>query len=216
MRDLSEEWNYIRYHKRFRWEPLNKVTGEATPTYMCRLKVPKRIQAYNPQMKLIVLLRNPLDRAYSNWNMEKNRFRENKSFYEAVKSEQERISLSPMCRKTFSYITRGFYSWQINNLWKYFPKEQVMIIKSEEFRSNTLEVVNSVFRYLGIKEIDSQQLDHCNKVLAQADIPKRGLYIAEYDSAMSSRAKDYLLPIFYPEVKRIEQMLGWDCGDWLE
>ena len=62
--------NYSKYHKYFSPNDYSQVIGEATPIYMYLSKAIERIHVYNPQIKLIIILRNPIDRAFSHWNME--------------------------------------------------------------------------------------------------------------------------------------------------
>ncbi len=82
--------DYSPYHAYFSPEPAHKVIGEATPIYMYWETAPRRIWEYNPNMKLIVLLRNPIARAFSHWNMETRRSSETLSFIDAIKNEDER------------------------------------------------------------------------------------------------------------------------------
>ena len=60
----------------------HKIIGEATPIYMYWKNAIKRIYNYNSDMKLILVLRNPIDRAFSHWNMEVHRKREDRTFLE--------------------------------------------------------------------------------------------------------------------------------------
>jgi len=114
------------------------VIGEKSPTYLfnCARICPK-IKAYNPNVKLIISLRNPIERAYSNWFMD-------------------------WCKGVFngtfeSFITRnpksleaGIYLHQIKSVLEHFPKEQVMVIKSEEFFAGTRKWVRKVEDFLEV------------------------------------------------------------------
>src|SRR5699024_1882343 len=85
-----------KYHTFFEFWRRKKLYGEVTPCYMPCLDAIKLIVNYNPDIKLIVSLRDPVERAYSAWNMEKQRGRESRSFSEVVKDE---ISLLEDCRQ---------------------------------------------------------------------------------------------------------------------
>jgi hypothetical protein len=93
---------YDIYHSAFSPKVSHKLLGEATPIYMYWYSAPLRIWKYNHSMKLIILLRNPIDRAYSHWNMERVRNTDCVSFWEAIQSEQKR------CRESLPYQHRVY------------------------------------------------------------------------------------------------------------
>lgn len=128
------------------------ICGESTPEYLYYKEVPKRCFNYLPKIKLIVLLRNPIQRAYSNFQMEVARGNEILSFKEAVFLESKRIIKDYLSRKTFSYVKRGEYIDQLNNWLQYFPRNQMLIIKSEDFFDNPKETIQSVFQFLEISD----------------------------------------------------------------
>src|SRR6201995_2856190 len=95
--------DYRAYHSSFRPEKNQTVIGEATPIYMYWNPAPARIWTYNPAMKWIVILRDPAERAFSAWNMEKQRGRENLSFEEAIEREAARCREAlPMQHRLYS------------------------------------------------------------------------------------------------------------------
>ena len=84
--------NYSKYHKYFSPNDYSQVIGEATPIYMYWNKAIERIHVYNPQIKLIIILRNPIDRAFSHWNMERDKGRESRTFLKAILDEASKIN----------------------------------------------------------------------------------------------------------------------------
>ena len=72
--------DYAVYHAAFSLKTSQQLLGESTPIYMYWHAAPKRIWQYNPDMKFLIMLRNPIDRAYSHWNMERGRKRDSLSF----------------------------------------------------------------------------------------------------------------------------------------
>jgi hypothetical protein len=105
----SRDVDYSRYHARFNPTARKRLLGEATPIYMYWEPAPQRIQRYNPAMKLILLLRNPVTRAYSHWNHERARGRLNLPFEQAISTEEKRHDEAlPLQTKWFSYIDRRF------------------------------------------------------------------------------------------------------------
>jgi len=120
-----------------------RVRGEVCPAYIYWDYVPQRIRdLLGTEMKLIFVLRNPVDRAYSHYLMNVHkRGIEKERFAQAVNLEPERISKSWNDRHLYSYIDRGFYARQISRYLEFFPRENMKFIVFEDFirnRENTL------------------------------------------------------------------------------
>jgi hypothetical protein len=107
-----------------------KAIGETDPCYIYFTKTAKRIHDdLGNKMKFIVIFRNPVNRAYSQYWMEKAKRFESLSFEQALKKEPERLK-SPvhLDRSRFSYLDRGFYAKQLKEFLKYFPKENFLFL----------------------------------------------------------------------------------------
>jgi hypothetical protein len=194
--------DYTSYHSFFSPELRHKIVGEATPIYMYWRDAPQRIWQYNSDMKMIVLLRNPIDRAYSHWNMERQRNAETASFWDAIRNEEERCREAlPYQHRVYSYIDRGFYLEQLRRLWAYFPKKQVLVLRNEELQKNPDETLQKVFAFLGVS-----LLPLMNAVNIQS---------FPYTLSMSKTERDYLRSVFEYEIRALERVLGWDCSNWL-
>src|SRR5437763_2603905 len=143
--------SYEPLHKMFRRARPGSIAGENTPIYLYWRSALPRIREYNPAMKFIVILRNPIERAYSQWNMQRIRGIEPFDFLEAVEAERDRIAQSaPKQLRKFSYVDRGRYGEQLERAFRLFPREQFLVIKYEEFRARQREMVETVFRFLGL------------------------------------------------------------------
>ncbi len=200
----SGDVDYARYHARFNPTAGERLLGEATPIYMYWESAPQRIQRYNPAMKLIMLLRNPVTRAYSHWNWNRvnpRRRREPLPFEQAIAAEEQRRGdAMPLQSRPFSYVDRGFYSRQLRRIWRLFPVEQTLILKSEELQHAPLAALSRITDFLGVARF-SQLLP-------------RNVNAVPYDAPMSAEARSYLAEVFAPEIRDLEEMLGWDCSDW--
>ena len=107
----EENRDYKKYHANFKPKPQHRVIGEASPIYMYWETAPDRIWKYNPKMKWILALRNPVERAFSAWNMETKRGKEKLPFAEAIEKEPERCREAlPLQHRVYSYVDRGFYA----------------------------------------------------------------------------------------------------------
>lgn len=168
---LLKEVHYfdLNYHKPLSWYnsffPLKKknddITGEASPYYMFHPYAIRRIAAFNPNIKIIVLLREPVSRAISHYYHEVRLGRESLSMREAFDLENERMQEELEKFKNnehyighnhqrFSYQTRSDYFTQIKEIKRCFKEENIKIIDSKEFFKNTAEVVRDVLEFIGV------------------------------------------------------------------
>jgi len=194
--------NHDQYHALFTPGPETRIVGETTPIYMYWYDSPRRIWNYNSDCKIIVVLRNPIERAYSHWNMEKNRGEESLPFHEAILSERERCRVDlPRQHRVYSYVDRGFYLEQLRRLWFYFGFANVLVIKSELLRLEPLRELNRVCDFLGVERFGAIQ-----PISAHA---------GEYAVPMNEEEKAFLRDVYRYEIPALEAMLGWDCSDWL-
>jgi hypothetical protein len=195
--------DYSKYHAYFSPKKKHKILGEATPIYMYWNESPKRIAEYNPEMKLILVLRNPIERAYSHWNMQRSKNADNLSFRDAIDAEAERCREAlPYQHRGFSYIDRGHYLAQLRRIWTFFPKEQVLVLKNEDLKQNPNGTLNKVAEFLGITQFNN--------------IETRNVHSRPYVSQMSDEERDFLKSIFEPEIKELAAELKWNCRDWLK
>jgi hypothetical protein len=193
--------DYDLLHRHFPRLRGSQITGEVTPSYLYWKAAMERIQAYNPRIKLIIVLRNPIDRAFAHWNMQRFKGREPLDFLSAVKEESRRIAqpLSIESRR-FAYVDRGFYSVQLDRVFKFFPREQVHIVKFENFRDRKQDALDSIFDFLDVKRIRS--------------VRDKDRNVVPYERAMTAEERKYLAEVFLAEFGKLEQMLGWDLADW--
>ena len=192
------------YHKFFNAEDYRagKLLGEATPSYIFLHRVAARIWQYNRNMKFIVILRNPIERAFSHWNMEHSRGAESLSFFDAMTHESMRGgSALENQHLVYSYVARGFYSSQLQRLWNVFPKQQVLALKYDDLCNQPVQFLNRICEFLNVSPLTS--------------VPDVRANVIAYDSEMSEQEWCYLQHLFQPETRRLERMLGWDCRDWL-
>jgi Sulfotransferase domain len=193
--------DYELLHRHFPPVAPSTIAGECTPSYLYYEPAMERIWNYNSQIKLLILLRNPVERAFAHWNMQRFKGRESLDFLDAVKTEKTRATeASPLQFRRFSYVDRGFYSEQLERVWKFFSRPQVKVIKFEEFQDNNRETLNGIFEFLGVKPLRM--------------IRSKDRNVVPYERAISDEEREYLFGIFAGEIVRLEEMLGWDCSDW--
>lgn len=198
----AEPIDYTPYHAQFDARPPQHLLGESTPAYLYWPGAIERIARYNPAMRFILLLRNPITRAFSHWNYERLVHREPLAFLEAVHAYPERQrTMTPGRAKRFAYIDRGFYTGQLKRLWTHFPVAQTLIFKNEQLLDEPAAVLARSAEFLGI-----------------APFPPLGAKTRntrEYNAAMSAEEKRYLTGVYAQEIRELERLLGWDCSAWL-
>jgi hypothetical protein len=163
------------YHRGERWYlaqfPTHAVpgrapfqTGEATPEYLYHPLAPERAHRLMPDVRLIVLLRDPVARAYSSYQHQRANGREDLSFADAIRAEPQRLqaeaerkardpSYRGLGQLYYSYLARGRYLEQIRRWLEFYPRTQILIQQAEPFFQNPAAVVNSVTRFLGIADL---------------------------------------------------------------
>lgn len=150
--DGSDHAGYHAFFSTYAGEPL---VGEATPIYMYLPHVAPRIQAYNPAMKLIALVRDPVERAYSHYRMARRWHYERLPFEAALAAEPLRLWRARGRRdmdsawRHHSYTDRGFYSGQLRHLLHHFPREQLLLLRSEDLSERHDETLRRVADFLG-------------------------------------------------------------------
>lgn len=193
--------DYELLHRHFGPVGHGQKAGEITPSYSYWAPSIERIREYNPPIKLILLLRNPIDRAFAHWNMQRFKDREPLDFLDAIKEEPRRIA-QPLTieSRRFSYLDRGFYSGQLERLFNFFPREQVKLVRFEDFRDQKQEALDAIFDFLDVKRIPAGRDKDRN--------------VVPYERAMTPEERNYLLEVFSAEIGKLEQMLGWDLAEW--
>lgn len=185
------------------------LTGEATPYYIFHPHAPRRIAELLPNVRLIVLLRDPVDRAYSHYNHELRKKTETLTFEEAL--EQEPARLAPeiermmqdehyysFAHQHYSYLSRGVYVEQIRTWFKFFPKDRFLILKSEDFNKNISGTLNQIYRFLGLPELPPKDYPYHN----------RGDY-AKMPPELRLRLQDYFRPYNQQLYELLNRDFGW-------
>lgn len=199
---------YVEYIKKH-----NFITGEASPYYLFYPFAPRRVAMALPHVKIIVMLRNPIDRAYSHFYHEKAGGHEKlSSFEDAIDAEEERLAneLQKMREdesyhsynlRHFSYLARGIYVDQLRAWLNLFPKEQVLILKSEDFYADPRAVLKRSHAFLGLSDTDSHEQEPVFKKYNDTKSPK-----------MEDTTRKRLIQYFEPHNERLYNYLGTNFG----
>jgi hypothetical protein len=192
--------DYDLYHRHFAPGPSTRLLGDATPMYVYWEPVPARVAAYNPRMKWILLLRHPVERAYSHWNMLHRSGEEPLDFAAAVAAEPERRPTMPDRGRPFSYLDRGFYARQLRRLFAVVPRRQVLVLRSEELRRAHHATLRRVFEFLGVDP----------GVRVEPEV----IHAHAYETPLPADLRRSLTARLADDVRDLEWLLGWDVSDW--
>jgi len=197
--DLGLDWYQSHFPLLEYEEEQRTITGEASPYYLSHPQAAKRAAEVVPQAKLIVLLRNPVDRAYSHYHARVGRQREILGFEETIETDWNILKHDNGHRRT-SYLARGIYVDQLQHWHKYFDRTQMLILKSEDFYSRTSETFGRTLAFLGLPEW-------------QPDLSStKGRNSGSYKEPMKPETRRWLKEFFAPHNNRLYEYLGRDFG----
>ena len=161
---FGADWDRARidreYARHFDAGSDDRLHGDATPIYLFHPTLVERIAAYNPAMRWIVLLRDPLERAISQYGMERARGDEHWPLWAALLFERLRLRghhhdwspASPL--RHWSYRARGDYGRQLRTLRAHFPDAQVLVLRSTELRVSHVQVLARICAFLGVRDFN--------------------------------------------------------------
>ncbi|MCU0568769.1 MAG: sulfotransferase domain-containing protein [Oculatellaceae cyanobacterium Prado106] len=190
------------------------MTGEGSPDYIFDVHAPQRIAQALPQAKLIVLLRNPVDRAYSHYlhNVRApwDTHREPLSFEEAIAAESTRLQgerekllqderYFSYRYMHYSYLERGKYAEQLQTWFNLYPQEQCLVLGSENFFADPRSHFQQVLDFLGLPSWDLPEYPSFNARTEGA---------IAIDKGMRSQLVEY----FKPHNQKLYELLNYDFG----
>jgi hypothetical protein len=203
----GEDWYRAHFYSRLLEQTPGGITGEASGSIFYP-HAPKRVAKIVPGAKLIALLRNPVDRAHSHYFHEVRLGFESLSFENALEQEQGRLegetakvladeNYYSFNRHHFSYVAKGIYHEQLERWLSQFAREQLLVIKSEDFYADTSRILREVTAFLGLPEWTLS--------------PYRGHKAFAYPPMRASTRRS-LAELFRPHNERLYELLGRDLG----
>jgi len=180
---LGIEW----YEKQLGKCGKNQITGESTPPYFFR-PCAKQIFDYNKNLKFIVMLRHPVERIISHYNHSK-KYNEYKSFTEFLNKSLTRIDIHQFpYLKLHHIIGKSCYYPMVKYWFSFFPKEQFLFIKSEDYFANPQESLDKIYNFLNISEYKTKII-YANKgkykaEVTEEDIKRLQIYYKPYNELL--------------------------------
>ena len=208
--DKPQWWYRYHFPSMRRLRKKEAKTGEASPEYLYHPYAARRIVSLVPSVRIIICLRNPVDRAISSYWHQVRRGRETLSMEEAFSCEEDRLrrdkartqedpSYFGYKHKHFSYIDRGHYAIQVKRYLEHFDDRQVHIINSSHLFTNPREVVSEVMAFLELPPHDLGSVRAINS----------GKYEAE-DTELRMRLERH----YIPHNQQLFDLLGLTTGWW--
>jgi hypothetical protein len=194
--DKGTEWYRQCFPSPLLKDGRSTITGEATPAYLSSPQAPERTAEMIPQARLIALLRNPVDRAYSAYqyfNVRHGRGRG--TFEETIETNLNRSPDKALI------LRQGIYVDDLLHWSKFFSDEQMLVLKSEDLFEHPQEILNRVLDFLDLPE---------RKLSASMlrDKRNKGSYEQEMDASTRRWLEDY----FEPHNRRLYEFLGVNFG----
>ena len=201
--NLSRRRFYKKTNQKF-------ISGEASPGYLFLPTVPSRMKKMLPDVKLIVTLRNPVDRAYSDYWHSVLGNKETLSFEKAIELEEERcaeereqIIKDPNSfvgnYRAYSYLEKGLYADQLENWFKHYNRKQFLILTTDDLRKNPQQTLDQIFDFLGLPPFKVENLRDRN--------------VGNYNERMNEDTRKFLIEYFKPHNERLYKLLQRDF-DW--
>ena len=136
---------------------------DVTTKYMEEESTANNVYQTKPNMKIIIILRNPVDRAYSQYHLSVRQTAERRSFEDVVeenmnrlnKESHERYEINPrFSANEDNYLKKSLYALQLRYWLKIFPRENILVVSTEEFESNQQIIYNKIFEFLNISKFE--------------------------------------------------------------
>lgn len=196
------------------------LTGESSPYYLFYPHAPKRIKALVPNVKLIVLLRNPVERAYSHHWLATLEGNETLPFAEAIEREAERTAgeqekilcdeqYESFAHRHFTYLARGIYVDQLQHWMNFFPREQFLILKSEDLYKDTASTFRRTLDFLNVPTIAVKEQQDFKQY---REPTSKGYQNEAKPPKLDTGVRAHLMEYFKPHNARLYEFLGQDFG----
>jgi Sulfotransferase domain len=180
------------------------VSGEASPYYLFHPAVPERLATALPDARLIAILRDPVDRAYSQYQLSARDGHESLSFEDALDAEadrlagvEQRLATDPDFRSAAhrhqSYQARGMYLEQLERWWRHVPRERLLVLRSEDMFADTAAAYDRAVEFLGLEPHPRSGFESRNRVAY---------------SSMPPAARARLQELYAEPNRRLEEALG--------
>lgn len=236
--------NIKDYKKLFVNVTIEKTIGECSNSYLYLPESANNIKKHIPNCKILIILRNPTERAYSHYMQSVMIGHENLSFEEAIKKEEERAQLN--WRWHYQYVGQSMYYEQVKRYIDFFGKDKVRVYLFDELKNKSLDLMKKIYEFLDVNDNFTPNLNIYNKTgLPRNKVLHKFLrydnfikditrhitpskfranifrfienknYTRKSIPPMDSSTKKMLLNKFKSDVLKLQELINIDLTDWL-
>ena len=221
------------YRSHFPIKRKNLITCDSTSSYFVHPLIPARVHKLLPSVKLIVVLRNPVERAYSEFHYTVTLGSElTENFEDVIKSELKRIEIGNKKPElkientnykhfTFSHLRDGLYAQHLERWLKFFSKEQLLVLHTKDLYTNLDQTLAETFEFLNLPKyqienrIEKNKIDkirplagHEQNVYKNIDSKTRTLFNVQNYPEMKPETRKFLQDFFRPHNEKLFKMIG--------
>jgi hypothetical protein len=182
------------------------AVGEKSTSYMDAPDVPRRMREAFPRLQVVFVLRNPVDRAVSNYRFSRYHGLEKAPLDVALREEERRVretSFPGVSTHPFAYVRRGRYAEHIDRFLEHFAPEALKIVLEDDLAAEPVATYRSLFAFLGV-----------DPDFTPASATRRENPSPSDDLTLAPATFDYLLEQFEESTRRLAGLLGRDLGAW--
>jgi|SRR5699024_7162410 len=232
------------YRELFQDVTHEKIVGESSADYLYYSDSAEKIKAYSPDAKIVFILRNPVDRAYSAYTHLTRDGRETKEFEYALEKEEERKRNNYGC--LWHLKSMGLYFSSLKHFMDVFGEGNIKVIISEEFKRDSHKVLNEICDFLNIDHFDEEKLNLMNynvsgipknkklfsllrnktvtsvvKIFVSDSEKRENLKNLLYSRLLKKEninpaTREKLIDYFYSDIKKLEELLDTSLDHWLK
>ena len=196
-------WRREEYEALFAAAPAGARCGESTVFYLYDRDAKRRIRALVPDARLIAVLRDPVERAHSNWaHLREAGLEPEADFAAALDREPGRVAAG--WAHFWHYAAQGRYGEQLEQLFTLFPREQVLLVRYRDLRDAPAETADRVCRFLGV---DAGVISEVPRHHVRPDVTGRTAGVSPEERAAA-------LPRFADDIPKVADLTGWNLSDW--
>lgn len=209
--DTGPDWSapdYAPLHAAFAGRDPAAIWFESTPITLFWPPCLERVRAYNPRMKLVLLFRDPVERAYSHWAMQWARQWDTLPFSEAIRAEDARWDAAGelgAARRRHSYRRRGLYGAQLARALEMFPREQLLCLRFDDLVARPEAVLHEVCAFAGVTP----------PAMLPAPLHLNPRQPGSYPAPLGEADIAWLAPRLRPDLERFAALSGLDVSGWL-
>ena len=184
------------------WDDRGQRTFEASPSYLDSPEAPARIKAAFPDMRIIIILRDPVKRAFSAWNMYRQfehhpKYAHRYDPRDLVTAIEENMRGGPGSGPVDDYLERGIYAPRVQRYFDVFGRDKVLVIPYPRYRSEPQQVLDEVCDHVGLERMPAE------REAARSSANKR-----PYESPMPEALKERLYRYFAPAMHDLRRLVG--------